>query len=672
MHFPVLIDLLIIFSLALLVNLIFQRFNVPSILGFIVAGVLAGPHVFGLETNPDDLELLSEIGIMLLLFTIGIEFSLKDLMQIRKTVFLGGGLQVMITSAITFGVTFWLGYAWQLSIFFGFLVALSSTAIVLKVMQEQSMMAKPYGRGSLGILIFQDLIVVPMIMLVPFLSGGMNQPGTELLWMLLKVAGLILFTILGSRYLVPPLLHAVARTQKQDFFILTIFIIGFGVAILTAILGLSLALGAFLAGLIISETDYNHEAFGNIVPFRDIFTSFFFVLIGMFLNLDFIANNVWLILGLTTIVLIIKTSIASFSAYFSGYRAGVALSMGVALSQVGEFSILLAQTGRQYDLLPDEYHQMFLSVALMSMVVAPFLIKSFPAWLPKVLPSRIYHQRLKGHSDERSVANYSKLENHLVIIGMGRNGHNISHAAEYAKIDHVIIDNDADLVQREKENGEPIIFGNAENLAVLKEAGVERAGTIVITIQSASATYTALRNVRNLTENAYVIVRTRLVEELEHFYKAGANDVIPEEFETAVEIFSKVLKHNLVPEEEVRQMVEHMRENGYGIFRHREYESTEPFVPKFTISAVRVASDSVVCDRSIGDLRKEDVFAEPVLAIQRDEDVVTNPADSIVLKSGDILVVMARPEQLACKSCVFEPKDTTMITPGSEDGFFNG
>ncbi|HKK57841.1 MAG TPA: cation:proton antiporter [Salinivirga sp.] len=669
MHFPVLIDLLIIFSLALLVNIIFQRFNVPSILGFIVAGILAGPHVFGLETNPNDLELLSEIGIMLLLFTIGIEFSLKDLMQIRKTVFLGGGLQVLITVATTFILTFWAGYAWQLSVFFGFLVALSSTAIVLKVLQEQSLMAQPYGRGSLGVLIFQDIIVVPMIMLVPFLTGGMEHPGNELLWMLLKVAGLILFTILGSRYIVPPLLHIVARTQKQDFFILTILIIGFGVAILTAILGLSLALGAFLAGLIISETDYNHEAFGNIVPFRDIFTSFFFVLIGMFLNLDFIATNAWIILLLTVIVLILKTAIVTFSAYFSGYRAGVALTMGVALSQVGEFSILLAQTGRQYDLLPIYYHQMFLSVALMTMVVAPFLIKSGPGWLLSILPSRLYHKRLKAHSDERSVENYSKLENHLVIIGMGQNGHNISHAAEYAKIAHVIIDNDADLVQKEKQNGEPIIFGNAENIAVLKEAGVERAGTVVITIHSASSTYTALRNARRLSENAYIIVRTRHVEELEHLYKAGANDVIPGEFETAVEIFTQVLKHNLVPEEEVRQMAAHMRENGYGIFRHREYETTEPFLPQFSISAVRVAHASEVINKSIGELRQNDVFAEPVLAIQRGEDVVTNPSDNIQLLENDILVVMAKPEQLACKTCVFEPEDTTIITPGRQNEF---
>ncbi len=665
MHFPVLIDLLIIFSLALLVNVIFQKFNVPSILGFIVAGVLAGPHVFGLETSPDDLELLSEIGIMLLLFTIGIEFSIKDLMQIRKTVFLGGGLQVLITFAAVFILTFWAGYAWQLSVFFGFLVALSSTAIVLKILQEQSLMAQPYGRGSLGVLIFQDLIVVPMILLVPFLTGGMEQPGTELLWMLLKVVGLILFTILGSRYIVPPLLHMVARTQKQDFFILTIFIIGFGVAILSAILGLSLALGAFLAGLIISETDYNHEAFGNIVPFRDIFTSFFFVLIGMFLNLDFIANNAWIILGLTAVVILLKTVIVAFSAYVSGYRAGVALAMGMALSQVGEFSILLAQTGRQYDLLPVFYHQMFLSVALMTMVIAPFLIKSGPRWLLRILPSRLYHKRIKAHSDERYVANYSKFEKHLVIIGMGQNGHNIAHAAEYAKIDHVIIDNDADVVQKEKQNGESIIFGNAENIAVLKEAGVERAGTVVITIHSAASTYTALRNVRRLTENAYIIVRTTHVEDLEHLYEAGANDVIPSKFETAVEIFRRVLKHNLVPEEEIRQMSEHMRENGYGIFRHREFETSKPFLPGFTISAVRVAPDSAVCNKTIMELRQDNVFDEPILAIQRGEDVVTNPSDKISLLENDILVVMAKPEQLACKSCVFEPEDTTLITAGN-------
>jgi CPA2 family monovalent cation:H+ antiporter-2 len=602
---------------------------------------------------------------MLLLFTIGIEFSLKDLMRIRKTVFLGGGIQVFFTGTIVYTITFLLGYSWQISVFFGFLIALSSTAIVLRVMQEESMMTKPYGRGSLGILIFQDLIVVPMILLVPFLTGGLDNPGTQLLWMLVKVVGLILFTVFGARHLVPRLLHAVARTQKQDFFILTIFIIGFGVAIITALLGLSLALGAFLAGLIISETDYNHEAFGNIVPFRDIFTSFFFVLIGMFLNLEFIVENAWLILAISFAVLLIKTFVASYAAYFSGYRAGVALTMGLALSQVGEFSILLAQTGKQYELLPDFYHQLFLSVALTTMVVAPFIIKSMPKWLPEILPSKIYHQRLRAHSDEQSVADYHKLENHLVIIGMGTNGHNISHAAEYAKIDHVIIDNDADLVQREKKNGEPIIFGNAENIAVHKEAGVDKAGTVVISLGNAASTYTALHNIRRLNKNAYVIVRTRNTEDLEDLYKAGANDVIPTDFETSVEIFTKVLHHNLVPEDEVRQMTAHLRENGYGVFREREYESTPPFLPKFSISAVRVDKNSQVCNQSIGELKQNDIFNEPILVVQRNDEVLISPDDKVVLQEDDVLVVMARPEDLACKSCVFEPEDTTLMSTGN-------
>ncbi len=665
MHFPVLIDLLIIFSLALLANLIFQRFRIPSILGFILAGVLAGPHVFGLETNPKDLELLSEIGIMLLLFTIGIEFSIKDLMKIRKTVFLGGGMQVSVTTLLVFAVAYSLGYTWQLSVFFGFLVALSSTAIVLKVMQEQSTLTKPFGRGSLGVLIFQDLIVVPMIMIIPFLTGNMSDPGTELLWMLVKVIALILFTIFGSRYLIPPLLHAVARTQKQEFFLLTILIIGFGVALLTEWLGLSLALGAFLAGLIISETDYNHEAFGNIVPFRDIFTGFFFVLIGMFLNLNFMIENVWLIIILTFSAVLLKTIIASSSAYLSGYRMGIAIIMGFSLSQIGEFSILLAQTGIQYELISEYYYQLFLSVALISMILAPFIIKLSPQIVAKIFTSSFYHTRLKVSSDERSTENYNKLENHLVIIGMGVNGHNIAHAAEYAKIDYVIIDNDADLVQKEKNNGEPIMFGNAENKAVLKEAGVSRAGTVVIALKLASVTYTAIQNVRNLNKNAHIIVRTRYVEDIENLYKAGANDVIPEEFETAVEIFTRVLKHNLVPEEEVRQMAAHVRENGYGIFRHREYEVTDTFVPKFTISAVRVDSKSEVCNRTIGELAKEDIFNQPILAIQRNDDVLISLEKNVVLQKDDILVVMAKPEELACKTCVFEPEDTALISPST-------
>ncbi|MFO7862436.1 MAG: cation:proton antiporter [Salinivirgaceae bacterium] len=668
MHFPILFDLFIIFSLALVVNLLFQRLRMPSILGFIAAGVLAGPHFFALDIAVNDLELLSEIGIMLLLFTIGIELSIKDLMQIRKIVFIGGGFQVFVTALVVFAITFWLGYQWQLSLFFGFLVALSSTAIVLKVMQEQSMMNQPYGKGSLGILIFQDLIVVPMIVLIPFLTGGMEDPGIELFWMLVKVLGLVVFTILGSRYIVPKVLHAVARTQKQDFFILIVFIIGFGIAILSASLGLSLALGAFLAGLIISETDYNHEAFGNIVPFRDIFTSFFFITIGMFLNISFLFDNIVLVLILTSVVFVLKTVVTSVAVWTAGQRVGVAVTMGVALSQVGEFSILLAQTGMQYNLMTDHYHQVFLNVAVLSMVLAPFIIKYAPRMMEKLIPEWIYNLRIKHQPEKEIPVHYDQYKNHLVIVGMGVNGHNMAHAAEYAGLKHVIIDNDADLVQREKKNGEPIIFGNAENMAVLKEAGVQHAGTVVIAIRNPSSTYTALRNTRHLNKNAFVIVRTRYVEDLEHLYKAGANDVIPESFETAVEIFSRVLSHNLVPDDEVRKMAAKVRENGYGIFREHIYEKEQPFVPNFTISAVRVSKNAEVLGKSLRELRASGVFDQPVLAVQRGEEVLINPSDEIVLEQNDILVVMAKPEDLACKTCVFEPEDATALTADSIGG----
>jgi CPA2 family monovalent cation:H+ antiporter-2 len=230
---------------------------------------------------------------------------------------------------------------------------------------------------------------------------------------------------------------------------------------------------------------------------------------------------------------------------------------------------------------------------------------------------------------------------------------------------HVIIDNDADLVQREKKNGEPIIFGNAENMAVLKEAGVQHAGTVVIAIRNPSSTYAALRNTRHINKNAFVIVRTRYVEDLEHLYKAGANDVIPESFETAVEIFSRVLSHNLVPDDEVRKMAARVRENGYGIFREHIYEKEHPFVPNFTISAVRVSKNAEVLGKSLQELRSSGIFDQPVLAVQRGEEVLINPSDEIVLEQNDILVVMAKPEDLACKTCVFEPEDATALTAGS-------
>ena len=295
MQIPLLSEIVIIFGLSIFVLFICYRLRVPTIVGFLLTGTIAGPYGLALIKQSHEVETLAEIGVVLLLFTIGIEFSLNSLLKVRRTVLMGGSLQVFITILATFVVAELLGRPFGESIFLGFLISLSSTAIVLKLLQERGEIDSPQGRTSLAILIFQDVIVVPMVLLAPLLSGGAENVGQSLLYLLVKGVVVIALVIASAHYLVPRLLYQIARTRSRELFLLSIVVMCFAVAWLTSSIGLSLALGAFLAGLIISESEYSHQALSNILPFRDVFLSFFFISIGMLLDLDFLLSHPFLI-----------------------------------------------------------------------------------------------------------------------------------------------------------------------------------------------------------------------------------------------------------------------------------------------------------------------------------------------------------------------------------------
>jgi monovalent cation:H+ antiporter-2, CPA2 family len=291
MELTILRDIVVIFALSTFVNLFFNRIKIPTVVGYLITGMVAGPYLLGLVHEEENIEVLAEVGIILLLFTIGIEFSLKHLLKIRKIVFFGGFLQVSVTAAVFYLLSSIYSMDWKSGLFIGFLAALSSSALVLKLLQERSEVTSNYGKTVLGILIFQDLLLVPLLLFTNLLGNSGGEYGSEILLMLLKTAGIIGFVYVGNRWLFPWVLHLVAMTKNQELFIMTIMLICFGIALLTYVMGMSLAFGAFLAGLMISDSDYSHNTFGNLIPFKDIFVSFFFVSIGMLLNLTFVSDN---------------------------------------------------------------------------------------------------------------------------------------------------------------------------------------------------------------------------------------------------------------------------------------------------------------------------------------------------------------------------------------------
>lgn len=654
-------DIVIIFSLASFVIWLFHKLNLPSIIGFLITGMLAGPHALGLIKSVEEIELLAEFGVVLLLFTIGIEFSLANLIKSRKLVLLGGGLQVVLTTGITFLIGILLGRSVAESVFFGFLVALSSTAVVLKVLQERGEMNEPYGRFSLGVLIFQDLIIVPMILMIPLLAGASTNIGKDVSILVLKVGVVMVLTFAGSRFFVPWMLHLVAKTKSKELFLLTVLMFGLAVAWFTSSIGLSLALGAFLAGLIISESEYSHQAFGNIIPLRDIFISFFFVSIGMLFDFRFVFENPVIVIGSVLIVLVLKTFLSGLIAFVLGFPFRTTVMAGLALSQVGEFSFILAKMGSEHSLIEDRFYQVFLSVSVLSMALAPFIIISAPrlAILFERLP---LSDRIRYGKKPPSFDKPKKLKNHLVLIGMGLHGHHVAKASKAAGIEYVILDNDPDLVRVEQKRGEPIYFGDASFEEVLKQVSIESAEVVVITPSSSVSVFTITEKVRQLNHKTHIIARIVLLEDMDDVYKFGANEVIPEEFETSVEIFSRVLAKYLIPKDEINNLITEIRSDGYEIFRNADNKTTfseklKCHFPDLEISALKIDEKSDIAGKTISEIKLTTKFGISIIAIHRNNENIIIPAAKITLQPEDIVYVIGNPHQISCATSLFQDGD---------------
>jgi CPA2 family monovalent cation:H+ antiporter-2 len=639
MEIPLLTDIVIIFGLAVAVLLLFHFLRLPAVVGLLLTGILAGPYGFGLIGAIHEVEMLAEIGVILLLFTIGIEFSFKKLIEIKKQVIVGGVLQVGLTILAVFAIARQVGMSSPEAIFYGFLISLSSTAIVLRLIQERAEIDTPHGRTGLGVLLFQDIIIVPMILITPMLAGSL--------------AG----EIDSARWLMPWLLHQVARTRSKELFILSVVAICLTIAWLTSKSGLSLALGAFIAGLIISESEYSHQALGNILPFRNVFTSFFFVSIGMLLDTSFLINNPVIILTASAGILILKALIAGGVTVLLGLPLRSGILAGLSICQVGEFSFILSRTGLKHGLLADHY-QLFLAVAVLTMAATPFIISLAPRFADLILRMPVPVKLKTGLWPEPEKKSHKKLKQHLVIIGFGLNGRNVARAARMTDIPYVVIEMSPDTVKKEREKGEPIFYGDAIHEEVLRHVGIEDATVVVIAINDPAATRGITEKVRKLTLKAHVIVRTRYLMEMQGLYQLGANEVIPEEFETSVEIFSRVLAKYLIPRDEIDKLIIQLRSDGYEMFRNLSGKSS-PFssldlqLPDVEVSSMRVEEGSPMVGKSLIELELRKKHGVTVLAVRRDSQTFHNPEVEMPFFVDDVLYLMGAPEKLAASTKLF-------------------
>ncbi len=648
MHLPLLQDLVILLAFSIAIVFVLNRLKIPSILGFLLTGVIIGPHGLSLIKAVEEVEIISEIGVILLLFVIGLEMSIKQLISIRKTVFVGGALQVGITIVVAFFVYYMLGNTLQESVFIGFLFSLSSTAIVLKVFQDRNELNTPHGKNTLAILIFQDLIVVPMMLVTPIISGDSEDVSGSIMSLLIKTIIVIVITIVSARYLVPRLMHSIAKTESKELFLLTTFTICFAVAFLTSEAGLSLALGAFLAGLIISESEYSHQATSTILPFGELFTSLFFISVGMLLNISFFINNIGVVLLILVAVFIGKSLITALAIAALKYPPRTIIITALSLFQVGEFSFILSKVGIQYNLLSESTNQIFLAVSIMSMLITPFVIIISEKVAFGVLNIGFFNNK-EGTKNEAPLKT-EVYKNHLVIMGYGVNGSNLVKAAKHINIPYVIVEKDKYKLKEAYAKNLPVINGDATEESVLNSLNLNQARALVIAISDKEATREILSKVRQICQSLYIIVRTRYVKEIDELHAIGADEVIPEEFETSIEIFTRVMHNFLIPKVEIDNFTESLRTNDYDFFQSKPSRPATynlPEIPEFNITTLQVGCDSgKILKKTIKDLDIRNAFGVNILSIKRGEEIINYVRPDEIIQREDLLFVQGKPEQI--------------------------
>jgi monovalent cation:H+ antiporter-2, CPA2 family len=656
MEFEALTQIEILFGLALVTVILLQRV-VPSIVGFLAAGVVAGPHALGLIKDTHQVEQMAEYGVVLLLFTIGIEFSLKELMRIRHMVLLGGGLQLLLTMLAVTGI----GSLWDFpvtqSLFFGSLVALSSTAVVMKLLIDAGEMDTPQGKTALGILIFQDLCVVPLMLFTPFLAGG-GDGITSIALVSAKAAAVVIAAHFGSRFVIPWIFQQVVKTRSRDLFILTIIFIALGTAWLTAKAGLSLALGAFIAGLSISESEYGHQALSEIMPFREALMSLFFISVGMLLKPTILLKYPLLLIVLVLGIVILKAVVATAAGAILGVPLRIAVLAGVSLAQVGEFSFVLSRAGLTYGLLTGETYQIFLVATIATMGLTPLCMKGagpFSDSLTDTLPrSWSRGRRLFAQNGDKIT-----VSDHVIIVGFGVNGRNLAKVLKNLHIPYIVIDTNPFTVPSEKKRGEPILFGDGSRPEILEQARIGHARCIVIAISDAAASRRIVAVARGINKSVHLIVRTRYLLEMEPLFALGVNEVIPEEFETSVEILSRVLRTFLMPQDVIESCIADVRRGGYEMLRsaarrHSHAVGIAGFLSGAEIGSFRVHHEAPIKGESLkeGLLRRES--GATVVAVKRGDEITPNPDPEWELLEGDVALLLGTPEQLRKAAKLFE------------------
>lgn len=642
-----LIDITLIFAIAVAAVLVCHRLRIPSSVGFLLAGVLVGPDALGFVEGAEQVELLSEIGVVLLLFVIGLEFSISGLVEMRKQFFLGGTVQMLGTALIVGTGTFALGATVTQSVFLGFVVSLSSTAIVLQMLQERVELDSPHGRVVVGTLIFQDLAVVPLMLLAPLLAGSVDAEqavGGGTLIALARIVAILVGGYIAYRWVVPWLLHQLARTGSREGFLLGVIVTVALIALATHEVGLSLALGAFVAGLIISESPYAHQAVAVMLPFRDVFMSLFFVSVGMLLDIQYLLAHPGELALLTAGILLIKPFVGAIAGFALGLPVRNAVLAGIALGQIGEFSLVATRVGVSVGLLDAVVFQTVLDTAVLSMLIAPGLFALGPriADAAQRLP---LGPRLRSGFGGARVSSAHEYAGHIIIVGFGVTGRNVARAAEKAGVPYAAIELNPETVRTEQEAGGHVHYGDATNREVLEHVDADKAKAFVIAINDPAGARRVTELARRVAPDAFIIVRSRYVREATSLHALGADEVVADEIEVSIEVFARVLARCLVPREEIERYVDETRCEWRERARRLAPEATTMMdlrvhLPDLATRTFRLSDASPLAGRTIAESGLRAEYGVTVLAVQRGAETIGNPVGATVLEAGDALFVI--------------------------------
>jgi len=638
-------DIIIIVLASLVGGLVAKHFRQPLILGYILAGIVIGPHTGGITvSNVHDIEKLAQIGVALLLFALGMEYSLKELKPVRRIALVGTPFQILLTIGFGFAIGSWQGWDWQSSLWFGTLISLSSTMVVLKTLMSQGWMGTLSSRVMIGMLIVQDLAVVPMMIILPQLSHP--ETGLPLVALsILKAAAFLLLMIFLGTQLIPRLLRRIAGWNSRELFLLSVIAMGLGIGYGTYLFGLSFAFGAFIAGMVLSESDYGHQALSEIIPLRDIFGLLFFASVGMLLDPSFLFVHFKTILLLIVLVIVGKGLIFAVLSRLFSYRNVVPLAVGLGLFQVGEFSFVLAQVGLNTHSISAELYSLVLTLAVATMVLTPFISN---------LTSPIYSLfRARSKREPLQTINLpeSGLSNHVVIAGGGQVGQNIAKILDRFGVNFVVIELDSRRFEQLKTLNFPAIFGDASQAVVLEAPQIRQAKMLLITVPSAVVSQTVAAQAHAMHPDLKIVARAISIDHMKELHSRGVYEVVQPEFEASLEFTRQALLHFKIPPDKVQQFLDAVRYELYAPLydadsSYRTLSQLQNASRLLDLNWLPLPEESPLAGHSIEELRIRSITGVSIVAVIRETALYPNPAPDFTFRDHDLIGVLGDSAQL--------------------------